>query len=96
MRTGSLRGELLEFLKIAYPGFVLELDIIGVFYRDWRDTQIRQDLAYLVDRGYVERIKKPHPVKQRRVQAFYKLTADGVDLIDGIAVDPGVLIEGDC
>ncbi len=92
-RLRALRGLILDFLKGVYPTMVLELDVIGVFYQDYRDKYIRQALAYLVDKGYVERLEKPHPVHRYERQVLYKLTAKGVDLMEGTIRDDGVLLE---
>ncbi|RKY65258.1 MAG: hypothetical protein DRQ02_10455 [Candidatus Latescibacterota bacterium] len=89
----ALRGLILDFLKSVYPTMVLELDIIGVFYQDYRDKHIRQALAYLVDKGYVEKIKKLHPVHRYEKQVFYRLTAKGIDIYEGTIRDEGVLLE---
>jgi len=92
-RFKVLRGLILDFLKSVYPALVLELDIIGVFYQDYRDKDIKQALAYLVDKGYVEEQQKPHPVRRYEKQFFYKLTAKGIDLYEGTIRDEGMLLE---
>jgi DNA-binding PadR family transcriptional regulator len=84
---------MLEFLNRVYPSMVIELDIIGVFYRDYRDSNIRKALSYLVDKGYVEAIKKPHPVRRYDEQVLYKITPKGIDLLDGTENDNGILLE---
>jgi hypothetical protein len=84
---------MLEFLNKVYPSMVLELDVIGVFYRDYRDSHIRKTLSYLVDKGYVEAIKKPHPVRRYEENVFYKITPKGIDLLDGTENDNGILLE---
>lgn len=93
MRYSSLRGMILEFLCKVYPNLVLEIDIISVFYRDFRDVHIRKAIAYLVDKGYAERIEREHPVRRFERQVFYKATPAGIDLLEGIIRDDAVLIE---
>lgn len=93
MRYSSLRGMILEFLCRVYPSMVLEIDVISVFYRDYRDTHIRKALAYLVDKGYAERIEREHPIRRFERQVFYKATPSGIDLVEGTIRDDGVLIE---
>lgn len=89
----ALRGQILEFLYRVYPSSVLELDVISVFFRDHRTDTIRKALAYLVDRGYVEKAEKDHPVWRYEKQLLYKLTSNGVDLMEGTKKDPGVMVE---
>ncbi|MBI3584211.1 MAG: hypothetical protein HY096_09740 [Nitrospinae bacterium] len=93
MHLKSLRGMILEFLNKIYPNMVVEFDIIGVFYRDYRDKYILKALSYLTDKGYVEAIKRSHPVRRYEEQVFYKITPKGIDLLDGTENDNGILLE---
>jgi len=93
MKYASLRGMILEFLHKVYPNMVLELDIVSVFYRDYKDTAIRKSIAYLVDKGYVERIEKEHPIKRYDRQVFYRLTPKGIDLLEGTIKDEAIAID---
>jgi len=93
MRYASLRGMILEFLNKVYPKMVLELDIISVFYRDYKDTAIRKSIAYLADKGYIEKVEKEHPVWRYEKQVFYKLTPQGIDLLEGLIKDDAIAIE---
>jgi len=87
----SLRSLILEFLYKVYPHYVLEIDIIYVFYKDFRDTYIRKTLQYLVDKGYVEKLEKEIP--RLGVKIFYKLTPSGVDLVEGLLKDEKIPFE---
>ena len=88
----ALRGSILDFLKKVYPREVEELNIIGVFYQYYKDKEIRQALAYLADKGYIERIERKHPVYRRRKLVFYKATARGIDLLEGTISDDGIIL----
>ncbi len=87
----SLRGQILDFLKRIYPREIEELEVIAVFYQYHKDTEIRQALAYLVDKGYVEAKKVAIPYDKRRYRTLYKITPKGIDLLEGEIVDDTVL-----
>ncbi len=87
----SLWGLILDFLKRIYPREIEELEVIAVFYQYHRDTDIRQALAYLVDKGYVEAKKVAIPYDKRRYRTLYKITPKGIDLLEGEIVDDTVL-----
>jgi len=88
-----LRGQLLDFLRRIYPKEIEELGIISVFYEYYRDRDIRQSLQYLVDKGYVEKEERKHPYRRRDKLCFYKITAKGIDLLEGTIDDAGVVLE---
>ena len=88
----ELRGFILDFLRKVYPREVEELGVIASFYQYYRDREIRQALAYLVDKGYIERIERRHPVYRRRKLVFYKATAKGIDLAEGTIADSGIIL----
>jgi len=88
-----LRGQLLDFLKRIYPNEIEELGIISVFYEYHRDKEIRQSLQYLVDKGYAEKRNAKHPFRKREKLTFYKITAKGIDLLEGTIEDMGVILE---
>lgn len=89
----ALRGHLIDFLKRIYPREIDELGIISVFYQYYTDTQIRQALHYLVDKGYVEVKELKHPYRERKILRLYKLTAKGIDLAENTISDDGVIME---
>jgi len=89
----ALRGQILDFLKRIYPREIEELGIISVFYQYYTDKDIRQSLQYLADKGYVEKKELPHPYHRRKKVYLYRITATGIDLIEGTIHDEGVLFE---
>ena len=95
MNEKELRGYILDFLKRIYPRKVEELNIIATFYQYWTDSQIKRTLAYLTEKGYVEIEEKPHPVLKRKRLKFYKLTARGIDLLEGTISDDGIILPED-
>ncbi|MEM5854360.1 MAG: hypothetical protein QW228_08400 [Candidatus Aenigmatarchaeota archaeon] len=84
----SLRSLILEFLYKVYPHYVLEMDILYVFYKDFRDVYIKKTLQYLIDKGYVEKLEKEIP--RIGMKTFYKLTHRGVDLVEGLLKDDNI------
>jgi len=89
----ALRGQILDFLKRIYPREIEELGIIAVFYQYYTDKDIRQSLQYLADKGYVEIKEVPHPFQRRKKVRLYRITATGIDLIEGTLHDDGVVFE---
>jgi hypothetical protein len=87
-----LRGKLLEFLKHLYPEGADERTIVGVFYEYHTYDDIVESLAYLSDKGYVNRTEVPHPYKSAERIRVYKIAPAGIDLMDGTSVDPAVTI----
>ncbi len=89
----ALRGQLIDFLKRIYPREIEELAIISVFYQYYTDRDIKQALQYLVDKGYVEKKEVPHPYHRRKTVRLYRITAHGIDLIEGTVHDDGIVLE---
>jgi len=85
----ALRGQILDFLKRIYPREIEELGIISVFYQYYTDKDIRQ----LADKGYVEIKELPHPYQRRKKVRLYRITATGIDLLEGTIHDDGVILE---
>jgi sugar (pentulose or hexulose) kinase len=89
-----LRGKLLALLKKVYPDGVDEKTVVSVHYQYHRTEDIAASLEYLVGKKYVERKEHPHPFLALEKVQWYKLTPEGIDLLEGnIPEDPGVLIE---
>ncbi len=89
----ALRGQILDFLKRIYPREIEELGIISVFYQYYTDKDIRQSLQYLADKGYVEIKELPHPYQRRKKVKLYRITATGIDLLEGTIRDEGIILE---
>lgn len=92
-RHAVLRGSILMFLVEVYPERVEELSIAQIKYEYYEYSDILKALAYLTDRGYVAREENPHPARPTKKVRMYRATSKGIDLVDGIFIDPGVLVE---
>jgi len=88
-----LRGQILDFLKRIYPREIEELEILSVFYQYYKDVEIKQSLAYLVDKGYVEARKVS--IYNKKQHTLYKLSPKGIDLLDGTIEDPAIIVPKD-
>lgn len=93
----TLRGQILDFLRRVGMRDVEEISIIEVFYRLYTVTEIKESLVYLHDKGYIVRSEMDHILNRRQKKVFYRITASGIDLLDNIKKDPGVVVpdEGD-
>jgi hypothetical protein len=90
MRQNQLRGKILAFLEHIYPDRADEHTIISVYYQYHKYDDIIQALEYLVDRGYVHRQEYPHPYRINEFVRLYKIMPDGIDVRQGMKIDPGV------
>ena len=86
-----LRGQILDFLKRIYPREIEELEILSVFYQYYKDVEIQQSLAYLVDKGYVE-ARKVSIYNKKKQHTLYKLSPKGIDLLERTIEDPAIII----
>lgn len=77
-----LRYEILDYLNRIYPRAVEEIEIISVFYRTYRAKEIRRQLYYLVDKGYVEFHEIEVPYMYYEKKRLFKITPKGIDLLD--------------
>jgi len=93
MKKNILRGKILSFLRDIFPDGADGLTVVSVFYQYHRDEDIRESLAYLEAKEYVSRKDLPHPYKPREVVSLYKISPQGIDLVDGnIGNDPGIIL----
>lgn len=91
MRNKHIRGHILYLLMLSHPtpttGKVLETGMLSSLLVV--NPDISAYLDYLIDRGYVEKTKKPE-----YSLTYYKLTSKGIDLMEGTIQDPGVILNG--
>jgi len=90
MRIKLLRGLILDFLHRIYPRDIEKIGIIEAFYKDWKTRDIERALGYLRDKGYIEEITIPHPVRRFEKIAIYKITPDGIDVLEKTIEDNGI------
>ena len=95
MPPKTSRGQILDFLNRIYPEKASEITIIGVFYQYFRDIEIRRSLQFLVDKGYLEVEPIKHPVIRGKVEKHFKITAEGIEILEGIKEDASILLEAD-
>lgn len=92
-RHAVLRGSILMFLVEVYPERVEELSIAQIKYEYYEYSDILKALAYLADRGYVDKDESPHPARPTKKVRMYRATSKGMDVVEGTTTDPGVLVE---
>lgn len=87
------RGVVLRALSANYPHPLaqvsLDLQIRAVYLGPDGAAAARRDLAYLVERGLIRR--EEDQVGGAKLITWY-LTADGLNVVEGVAKDPGVEI----
>jgi hypothetical protein len=77
-----LRYEILDYLNRIYPRAVEEIEIISVFYRTYRTKEIKRQLYYLFDKGYIEAMEIEIPYMHYEKKKLFKITPKGIDLLD--------------
>jgi hypothetical protein len=93
MKDNVLRGKLLELLRKVYPEGVDQKTVNTILFQYHKIDDISASLEYLVDKGYAVKKEHPHPFLKQEKLLWYKLSPNGIDLLDGnIKDDPGILI----
>jgi hypothetical protein len=93
MKDNILRGKILDLLKKTYPDGVDYRSLITILFQYHKTGDIIASLEYLVDKGYVLKKESPHPFMEQELIQWYKLTPQGMDLLEGnIISDPGILV----
>ena len=87
-----LRGSLLQMFKNISPSAVEESAVIAAYYQYYKPVEIRRALQYLVDSGYLEKTKDPHPFHRFEKISRYRITPKGINLLEGDTVDIGIAI----
>jgi len=79
------RALLLDFLNAAYPKWLPEDELVDVML-DLPDPQTAdytlRDLAYLQQRGLVERSVERHPVRPHEREKRWRLAAEGKTFVE--------------
>ena len=93
MKNCILRGKILKLLSEQYPDGLELITLISIYYQCDKVDDIDKSLAYLCDKGYVQKKEHPHPYKENKKITFYKITPEGIDLIEGTTeAEPGIII----
>jgi hypothetical protein len=88
----TLRYKILDFLYRIYPEGAEEQTIIEIFYEYHKFEDIKKQLHYLLDCGYIEKKETPIMLGSRRLVSWYKMNPKGIDLINGVIQDKAVPI----
>ena len=93
MKNTLLRGKILRLLFELYPNGIEHTQLVGIYYQYEKVEEIERSVSYLVDRKLVARTVSPHPFKANATVTYYKITPEGIDLIDGTdASDSGIVV----
>ena len=90
------RAEILVALKMLYPGIQQSKTVyrvLLVLFPDLQHSDFLRDLAYLVEKGYVERQVyhgESDPATTEWTKRWFKLTAAGVEVADHAVSDPAL------
>jgi hypothetical protein len=95
MPPKTCRGQILDYLNRIYPAQTSGINVVGVFYEYFKDTEIRRSLQFLTDKGYVEKTTVHHPIKRGKSEDHYKITPSGIEIIEGTKTDPSIVLEAD-
>lgn len=92
-----LRGKVLDFLRYLIrsgdkDGEIEELGIISVFYQYYKVKSIREALHYLESKGYITSREILKPTSNYEKYKLYKITAAGIDVLDGTVQDNGIIL----
>lgn len=91
----ALRGAILQMMKNISPTQAEENAIVAAYYQYYKPVEIRRALVYLVDSGYLEKTKDPHPYLRLEKITRYKITPKGINLLEGDANDVGIVVFDD-
>lgn len=94
MKNSVLRGKLLRLLNDMYPDSMEQSSIIGIYYQYHPVEDIRKALQYLQDKALIHQHCVPHPYREGLNVVYYKISPEGVDLLEGNTSqpEPGVVL----
>ena len=87
----EFRGEILSFLYGIHPLAISQVSIYQTYFQYYRTEDIDKILEYLVEKGYVEEGLIQPPNTMFELVKNYKITPEGIDLLDGTIQDPGII-----
>ena len=88
-----LRGKLLKLLAEFYPDGMELSSLVSIYYQYEKVDDIEKSIHYLVDKNLVSKTVSPHPFKEQKTIEYYKITPEGLDLVEGnVSNDPGIII----
>lgn len=95
-RNKRVRGEIITLLHVTYPRAIEIRTLARMLVDNGYITapDIAPYVDYLVDKGYISIVDQEHAASLLKgivpVSALIKLTAEGVNLVEGDLDDPGV------
>lgn len=93
IRLRELRGNILNFLREIYPETVTKNSILATYYEYYDVDDIEAAIAYLKEKDLLAEKKLDSPfTKAFQVSFSYRITADGIDILDGTTEDAGIII----
>lgn len=93
MKNNVLRGKILKLLADLYPNGIEHTSLLGIYHSYEKIDDITKSAEYLVEKKLVNKIENPHPYKEGAKIIYYKITPEGIDLVEGnIPADSGILI----
>lgn len=93
MKNNILRGKILKLLGDIYPDGIEQTSLIGIYHSYEKVDDITRSVEYLVDKKLVSKKESPHPYKEQKNVIYYKITPEGIDLIEGNSEpDSGIII----
>jgi len=93
-----IRNELLVALKMLYPAALQGDQILRTLLAIWPQLewdQLRKDLAYLCEKGYIQRIFSDSEADERLTpwrKRWFRLTSRGVEIADHCVEDKALEI----
>jgi len=93
-KENILRGKVLDLLRKFYPDGVDEASIVSILFQYHKIYDIQAALEYLKDKEYLLKKTQPHPFVMQEHVVWYKISPNGIDLLEGnIQPDPGILVQ---
>ncbi|UCD29606.1 MAG: hypothetical protein JSV03_03750 [Planctomycetota bacterium] len=93
-----MRNEVLVALKMLYPAALQGDQLLRTLLAIWPQLewdQLKKDLAYLCDKGYVQRIISASEADERMTpwrKRWFRLTSSGVEIADHCIEDKALEI----
>lgn len=93
-----MRNEILVALKVLYPGAMQADPLLRSLLMLFPEVEFdcfRRDLAYLIEKGYIERIipdadPDPEGMSTQWRRRWFKLTPAGLEIADRCVHDPAL------
>lgn len=91
-RIKTLRGDILQFIYNLNGTAVAEKSIVQAYFEYYTMEDLKKALAYLVESRYIIKEERQHPIFALTKESFYRITAAGMNVVEGDKQDAGVSI----